>query len=1614
MTASPSPCTLSWVPQSSQSWLRVSGSGNGSGSFGWVADANPSASQRTATITVGSTTITVTQQALLPPPDCVSVTLSNPSPIAYGGGSGTITVTASPSPCVLLWTPESSQSWLAVSGSGSASGSFTWAASANPGTTQRTATVTVGSTTITVTQQPAPPRDCTSLALSNPSPISKDGGSGVISVSGAPAGCTLAWTPSSNQGWFRVTGNGNGSGSFTWVADANPTSSSRVAIVTVGTATITITQDSTTFVCTSFILSNPGTIAKEGGSGLITVTGTPIGCLLSWVPASDAAQTWFRVSGSGNGSGSFTWTADPNPGANSRSSTITVGTATLVVTQAGTPTATCNQFLFSGGTQAAPEGQTLTIGVTPQPSGCTTVWSPQLSPSLSWATIVSGGGTGAGSVRVQFQPNATGSQRGTLLIVGSSSVSLSQGTQPCVLTLGGPSPASLPAAGGPGTINVTVTPTGCALPYAVSANDAWLLLQTASGVGSGTITYKAQANNTTAARSTVITAGGRTAAIQQDAPKAADCVDYQLSVGGPAGQAGFVPNAGGTGTVTVRGTPGGCQTAWTATSNSGWLEISGSSTGQALSRTTHLTLRSGRSVAAAQGQGDGSFVYSVTSANPGPGKRVAYVSVNGRALAIEQDAPPPAPLSMVTSSLPSGMVGRAYSAQLQVTGGTAPYVFSATNLPAGLRLGSNSGLVEGTPELAGISSVTFRVTDSGVPAQSLSRAFGIEISEVPCTFELTPAQVRAGSLAETATLQLTASQRNCAWVGEGLPGWVNLDPASGSGSASVKLGLQPNMALQARQASIRIAGQAVSVEQAAASVAPPLVVSPQSLYTKLRQGEKQQLSLSVLSGTAQAEIAYAASLPAAPRWLSLASAGSRTPSAINLSIDAAGLTPGRYQARVTVSAPGADPALRQVDLTIDVDPLQPAKLSALPAAVLLGGREGTELQHQNLVLENVGEQGLSYSAQPLSDWIQLGDQGSVQGDLQARGRVTVPMIVDVSKLPAGAYRSSIRLTSATTLQSIDIPVAVVLAAVEKPRLDLSQQGLTMLTGTEFTKDMLTVPVGVLNTGAGTLTWTASTGTPWLRLVNPSGEAVANSNNIRRFEVGFNTSEVNKLGAGRYEGAVRVDSPEGGSRDLKVTLDKRGAYQLPFTVAPTGLVFVSEEGGVPPASQEVKVYSRSLTRDLQVSVTQAAWIEPAMKSFTLKSGAEAAVRFDVKGSTSNPGTYRDAVRISADGQTVEVQVAWMIVPRGTLTSLSCSTAPPVAALTSLPSDFVISAGDPIQLVATALDGCGSPLTEGSVVASFSNGDSPLGLRPIGDGAWEGTWVPKRDAADRVVVRVIASAAGAGDKPPEAAEGFSVAGILQPNIATPAIEDNGVVNLASPGESGAPLAPGTWVTINGLNLANAPTNADGNPLPSRLGETSVSFGGRELPLLQVNSAQVLAQLPYDADSGLTSQLVVRRGQSASAPESVAIASSTPRVFTTDGSGQGQGVIVDAATGLLAGDDSPLSAGQRVYIYAAGLGAVTPLIEAGSAAPPDALPSVVNPVRVLFDGIPAQVESAVLASSDLQGAEKWLERLRPAYVGIYRITAIVPEGLTPGTVRMLVVSGEARSLPISLRLQ
>ena len=69
-------------------------------------------------------------------------------------------------------------------------------------------------------------------------------------------------------------------------------------------------------------------------------------------------------------------------------------------------------------------------------------------------------------------------------------------------------------------------------------------------------------------------------------------------------------------------------------------------------------------------------------------------------------------LAITTTSLPGGTVGVSYSGQITVTGGTAPYKYSASGLPSGLLIGSSTGAITGKPTAAGAVTVGITVTDS--------------------------------------------------------------------------------------------------------------------------------------------------------------------------------------------------------------------------------------------------------------------------------------------------------------------------------------------------------------------------------------------------------------------------------------------------------------------------------------------------------------------------------------------------------------------------------------------------------------------------------------------------------------------------------------------------------------------------------------------------------------------------------------------------------------------------------------------------------------------------------------------------------------------------------------
>lgn len=85
-----------------------------------------------------------------------------------------------------------------------------------------------------------------------------------------------------------------------------------------------------------------------------------------------------------------------------------------------------------------------------------------------------------------------------------------------------------------------------------------------------------------------------------------------------------------------------------------------------------------------------------------------------------------APLSITTTTLPTGVQGTAYSANITATGGKAPLSWSVTSgtLPAGITL-TGSGVLAGTPTATGSATVTVQVADAG--SRQATRQFTVTI-----------------------------------------------------------------------------------------------------------------------------------------------------------------------------------------------------------------------------------------------------------------------------------------------------------------------------------------------------------------------------------------------------------------------------------------------------------------------------------------------------------------------------------------------------------------------------------------------------------------------------------------------------------------------------------------------------------------------------------------------------------------------------------------------------------------------------------------------------------------------------------------------------------------------
>ena len=114
------------------------------------------------------------------------------------------------------------------------------------------------------------------------------------------------------------------------------------------------------------------------------------------------------------------------------------------------------------------------------------------------------------------------------------------------------------------------------------------------------------------------------------------------------------------------------------------------------------------------------------------------------------------PLGIGSVTLPGATVGSDFSVQLLAHGGVPPYTWGVGSgpLPSGVTL-SNSGLLSGTPTIAGTYKVTIKVTDSSATPLTAHASYKLVVSAVPLS--VTTLTVPGGTVGSPYAMTLSAT-----------------------------------------------------------------------------------------------------------------------------------------------------------------------------------------------------------------------------------------------------------------------------------------------------------------------------------------------------------------------------------------------------------------------------------------------------------------------------------------------------------------------------------------------------------------------------------------------------------------------------------------------------------------------------------------------------------------------------------------------------------------------------------------------------------------------------------------------------------------------------------------
>jgi uncharacterized protein (TIGR03437 family) len=231
-----------------------------------------------------------------------------------------------------------------------------------------------------------------------------------------------------------------------------------------------------------------------------------------------------------------------------------------------------------------------------------------------------------------------------------------------------------------------------------------------------------------------------------------------------------------------------------------------------------------------------------------------------------------------------------------------------------------------------------------------------------------------------------------------------------------------------------------------------------------------------------------------------------------------------------------------------------------------------------------------------------------------------------------------------------------------------------------------------------------------------------------------------------------------------------------------------------------------------------------------------------------------------------------------------------------------------------------------------------------------------------------------------------------VAPPVV--NSVVNAADFTQG---IAPGGLIALLGSHLSST-TQTSASPWPTILGNSCLMVNGAPIPVNYVSGRQINAQLPFNVEGSATLVLHAPGGTSPSV--NLTIEPNAPAVFRSGTAGPQKGIptVVRGSNNQLVTLSNPIHPKDTIYIYATGLGTVTPAVVTGAPGPSKPRAVLTAQPTVTLGGVALNLEYAGLA---------------PGMVGVDLIEVKVEGKIPTGLSVPLVINQGGAETTLSVRV-